>query len=109
MSEMKHTAWRVRYAEMHGRRYGLRDVATVDEDHMLVIEGSGGARCYTDSVCTFPGSTDDERHARLIAAAPDLRDCLEEIIDYRGGAANALEDEYVMERVHAALEKATEP
>ena len=36
----------------------------------------------------------------------DLLSALEEIVDYRGGAANALEDEYVMERVNAAVAKA---
>lgn len=45
-------------------------------------------------------------NARLMAAAPDLLDVLQEIVDYRGGADSALHDEYVMERVHAAIAKA---
>ena len=49
----------------------------------------------------------DEANARLIAAAPDMLDCLHEIIDYRGGADSALNDEYVMDRVYAAIAKAT--
>lgn len=48
-----------------------------------------------------------EANARLIAAAPDLLDCLEEIANYRGGADGALNDEYVMDRVYAAIAKAT--
>jgi hypothetical protein len=43
--------------------------------------------------------------AALIAAAPDLFEALSEILSYSGGAANALEDPYVMERAHAALSK----
>lgn len=44
--------------------------------------------------------------AVLFAAAPDLYAALEEILDYSGGADNALDDEYVMDRAHAALAKA---
>lgn len=47
-------------------------------------------------------------NASLISAAPDLLDALSEILTYRGGADNALEDSYVMERAHAALAKATD-
>lgn len=45
--------------------------------------------------------------ARLIAAAPDLLNVLTEIVEYAGGAENALHDEYVMDRVLAAIAKAT--
>lgn len=45
-------------------------------------------------------------NAYLIAAAPDLLSCLEEIIDYSGGADSPLGDEYVMERVYSAITKA---
>lgn len=45
--------------------------------------------------------------ARLIAASPDLLASLEEILDYRGGADSALDDEYVMDRAQAAIAKAT--
>ena len=48
-----------------------------------------------------------EANARLIAAAPELLEALQEIVDYSGGAQNALEDEYVMDRVCAAIAKAT--
>ena len=44
--------------------------------------------------------------ANLIAAAPDLLSSLEELLDYSGGADNALEDRYVMERAMAAIAKA---
>jgi len=60
--------WVPRYTESHGRRYGLRDVALGYEDHMLCIKGSGGAMSYTETVFSFPGSTDDEANAALIAA-----------------------------------------
>lgn len=42
----------------------------------------------------------------LYQAAPDLLEALKEIRDYRGGADSALEDEYVMARVDAAIAKA---
>lgn len=42
----------------------------------------------------------------LIASAPDLLEALEEVRNYQGGADNALEDEYVMARVDAALARA---
>lgn len=71
-------AWRVRYTEAHGRRYGLRDVALLDPDAFLCIEGSGGARSYTATVCTFPGTNRDEEHAALIAAAPEMCDAIKE-------------------------------
>lgn len=70
------TPWRVRYTEVNGRRYGLRDVAVGREDDQLRCDGSGGARWYSESVCTFPGSIYDEDHAHLVAAAPDLLDAL---------------------------------
>lgn len=46
-------------------------------------------------------------NARLIAAAPELLAALDEITNYQGGADSALDDEYVMERVTAAIAKAT--
>ncbi len=46
--DTKHTTgpWQVRYTEVHGRRYGLRDVALLAPDALLCIEGSGGAHCF---------------------------------------------------------------
>jgi hypothetical protein len=49
----------------------------------------------------------NEADYRLIAAAPELLEALQEILDYSGGADNALEDEYVMDRARAAIAKAT--
>lgn len=48
----------------------------------------------------------DHPDANLIAAAPDLLDALDEIVNYKGGADSALEDENVVFRAVAALEKA---
>jgi hypothetical protein len=45
-------------------------------------------------------------NARLISAAPELLEALKEIVEYTGGASNALEDPYVMDRVNAAIAKA---
>jgi hypothetical protein len=44
--------------------------------------------------------------ARLIAAAPQMVEALQDILEYSGGAASALDDEYVMDRARAALSKA---
>jgi hypothetical protein len=45
-------------------------------------------------------------NARLIAAAPDMFEALDELLNYSGGADSALEDEYVVARAIAALAKA---
>ena len=60
-----------------------------------------------DLVCTIHGSGQDiEKRARIIAAAPDLFDALNDITCYSGGAENATEDEYVMERANIACNDA---
>lgn len=43
---------------------------------------------------------------RRAACYGELLAALEEIVGYAGGAETALDDEYVMERVHAAIAKA---
>jgi hypothetical protein len=53
------------------------------------------------------GADEAEAYAKLFAAAPDLLEALDEILNYRGGADSALEDEYVMARAHVAIAKAT--
>jgi hypothetical protein len=52
------------------------------------------------------GDAEAIANARLIAAAPDLIEALQDILEYSGGAASALDDEYVMDRARAALSKA---
>jgi hypothetical protein len=47
-----------------------------------------------------------QANARLIAAAPDMFEALDELLNYSGGADSALEDEYVVARAIAALAKA---
>lgn len=47
-------------------------------------------------------------HERLKRQVEELRASLTEILDYNGGADNALEDDYVMERAVAALESTKE-
>ena len=57
-----------------------------------------------------PGKSPLRQKAEFIVRAvnnhEDLVDALDEILNYSGGANNALEDEYVMERAAAALSKA---
>jgi hypothetical protein len=52
------------------------------------------------------GKDDAELIVRAVNAFEPLKDALEELLDYRGGADSPFEDEYVMERVHVALAKA---
>lgn len=76
----------------------------------------GGARYHTvegpeqHMVCECSEGTEEEQeaNARLHAASKDLLAALQEILNYDGGADNALEDEYVMERADAAIARATE-
>jgi hypothetical protein len=65
-------------------------VAILDPDAMLCIEGSGGARSYTETVCKFPGTNMDEAHARLIAAAPDLIEALNLVLRCPMAAASLM-------------------
>lgn len=55
----------------------------------------------------FPNGGPEGPDARLIAAAPELLEALEEILNYSGGADSALDDDYVMDRARAAIAKAT--
>ena len=52
------------------------------------------------------GDIQEEADAHLIAAAPELYEALDEIINYFGGADHALDDPYVMKRVRVSLAKA---
>lgn len=59
-----------------------------------------------DIASTYDLNGDEPKYTALFAAAPDLYESLLEILNYEGGATSALEDEYVVERAMAALEKA---
>jgi len=52
------------------------------------------------------GEADSELIVRAVNAHEALLDAIEELLDYRGGADSPFEDEYVMERVEAALKLA---
>ena len=61
----------------------------------------------------FMPEVDWDAYAVLMASAPEqqakidaLYEALKELLDYSGGADNALEDEYVTDRARAALAKA---
>ena len=85
--------WLVRHAGDHG----IYDNA--DDELFDVVERGEG---WLISIATKL----DRDTARLIAAAPDLVEALQDILEYSGGAASALDDEYVMDRARAALSKA---
>lgn len=48
-------------------------------------------------------------HQIAVMEIDRLRASLEEILDYTGGAANALDDEYVIDRARAALNRLASP
>lgn len=103
MSETKHTQgpWKAVRAESPDNTGGF-DWAILDANSRIVSEAF-------EHVGQLSGGYDKrpaEANARLIAAAPDLLEALQEILGYRGGADNALDDEYVMERARAAIAKA---
>lgn len=75
-------------------------------DHPADIPGITIIGAVYDNVFDGAGASQGTANARLIAAAPDLVEALQDILDYSGGAASALEDEYVMDRARAALSKA---
>lgn len=85
----------------------LDDPINVDviEDNYHVIEGGAGFCGREKKGFSLAGCMKIE-DARLIAAAPDLLEALEEIVGYTGGADSALQDEYVIARVRAAIDKA---
>jgi hypothetical protein len=54
----------------------------------------------------YIGRSEQNANARLISAAPELYEALDELLNYSGGAEHALDDPYVVERAEAALAKA---
>ena len=84
MSNEMNLPWK--YREFH-RGYGV------------VFDSAGSVILYPTPELAAHIAKCVNSHDALVAA-------LEEILDYRGGAANALDDEYVVERARAALAKA---
>jgi hypothetical protein len=74
----------------------------LSEGYSTIIYDANGKRPILDHL------REDEALdiVRAVNAFEPLKDALEELLDYRGGADSPLEDEYVMERVQAALAKA---
>lgn len=83
-------------------------------EHIIGADGHG--ICAVSTTPVDKGATREEwvsyRQRAVADAAFIVRSCnnfhgllsaIEEIVDYRGGANSALEDEYVMERVNAAI------
>lgn len=67
------------------------DVFLVDADGNMLLDEPNGL---------------EEAECHLVAAAPDLYAALNDLLSYSGGAANALDDPYVVERARLALNKA---
>ena len=76
-------------------------------DHPADIPGVTIIGVVYDNVFDDAGASQGTANARLIAAAPEMFEALQDILEYSGGAASALDDEYVMDRARAALSKAT--
>lgn len=64
--------WQVHQTVIHGKAYGGHWVEVANEDQLIQISGSGGARSYTQRVFDTQGHDDNEANARYIAAcSPD--------------------------------------
>jgi hypothetical protein len=82
--------------------------AKYDEWHVAMPYGGGSQMLCplaSDGI-EAPDPSQREANARLIAAAPDLYEALDELLNYSGGADHGLDDPYVVERANAALSKA---
>lgn len=80
-----------------------------DHDYQLGNAGGGLVLCFPGTVTVDFGEGHDDLTRKVALACrvhDDLVSALEEIVDYRGGADNALEDPYVMDRACAAIAKA---
>lgn len=60
--------WGAHQTVIHGRAYGGHWVEVADEDQLIQISGSGGARSYTQRVFDTQGHDDNEANARYVAA-----------------------------------------
>lgn len=84
MMESKHTPgpWFV----PEGPYISGLSVEVQGNDAAVLCPGSGGARSYTNTICdvTWSGTDEWEANARLIAAAPDLLDALDAMLDCYG-------------------------
>ena len=72
--------------------WGSSVILSGDYPIAKTIRASEG--CYQDA------------NGHLLRSSRELYEALDEILNYTGGADNALEDEYVMERAFAALSAA---
>jgi hypothetical protein len=73
---------------------------------IATVHINNGIPLVSDGGNDAPPEEEAKANGFLISAAPDLYASLDELFDYHGGAANALEDEYVVDRANAALAKA---
>lgn len=73
--------WQVHQTVIHGVTHGGHWVEVADEDQLIQISGSGGARSYTQRVFDTQGHDDNEANARYIAACNPvaMREVLDEL------------------------------
>jgi hypothetical protein len=88
------------------RPWQVSEVPTLIEAGPMMV-----AKCHlAPASLTLDPHGEANANAALIVRAVNAHDglveALQEILDYRGGADNALQDEYVVERAEAALRAA---
>lgn len=92
--------WGAHQTVIHGRAYGGHWVEVADEDQLIQISGSGGARSYTQRVFDTQGHDDNEANARYVAACNPV--AMREVL----AAARKAE---ALQRENADLREALEP
>lgn len=75
----------------------------VGKDDNSVVNGDGEAVLWHNDKMDHP---ENDADLALAAAAPDLLAVLKELLNYEGGAFCVCDDEHVMDRAQAAIDKA---
>lgn len=102
--------WQVHQTVIHGKAYGGHWVEVTDEDQLIQISGSGGARSYTQRVFETQGHDDNEANARYVAACNPvaMREVLDELIALRETALQLEAMKREMAELRALLSRAEE-
>lgn len=77
--------WVAHQTVIHGRAYGGHWVEVANEDQLIQISGSGGARSFTQRVFDTQDHDDNEANARYVAACNPvaMREVLDELYTLR--------------------------
>ena len=114
---MAHTStpWRLDRLTIHGNDYGLNGIVPCDADEMLCIEGSGGARSYTQHIVEprFHTASDEDNYAlivRAVNAHEMMLAALKAVLTvWHDATATRQDDETAEQLARAAIAQATAP